>query len=187
MTLTPVAPARTTALNIGSGARTQANLTFLWVDAGAWPVDVAADLRALPFRDGRFTFVHCSHLLEHVPLDDVGPALGELRRVLHPDGLMYVAGPDMDRARAAGSREWIEFTRRGGFKEGWEHRWTCTVRKLKRLLEQSGFVPTWVKAVPPGFPPNTHAWPPDFEARFLCRRDDFPWPQSYPPGMEVVL
>lgn len=186
MTLLPASPTKLTALNIGSGSRPSDNLTFLWVDAGAWPVDVAADLRALPFRDGHFAHVNCSHLIEHVPFTDVVPALRELRRVLHRDGVLFASGPDMERARATHSREWVEFTRRGGYKPGWEHRWTCTVRKLRRLLIEAGFVPTWVKAAPPGYPANTHAWPVDFEARFVCRRDDFPWPTSFPTDYQVV-
>lgn len=186
MTLLPVAPTKLTALNIGSGIRTATNSTFLWVDAGAWPVDVAADLRSLPFRDQHFAHIHCSHLIEHIPLVDAPSALRELRRVMHRDGALFIAAPDMDRAKAAGSQEWIEYTRKGGWKPGWEHQWSCSTRKLRSLLIEAGMVPTWAKMLPPGYPPNTHGWPPDFEARFVCRRDDFPWPQAFPSDYQVV-
>lgn len=184
--MTLLAPTRATALNIGSGARPQGALTFLFADAAAWPVDVQADLRHLPFRSEHFTHINCSHLIEHVPLAEAVPALTELRRVLHPDGVLYLAAPDMERARAAGSHEWMQFTIKGGNRKGWEHRWTATTRKVRRLLTEAGFTPTWAPTIPTGFPPNTHSWPVDFEARFLCRRDDFPWPQEFPSGMAVT-
>jgi predicted SAM-dependent methyltransferase len=186
MTLLPAGRTKATALNVGSGPRPTGDLTFLYVDRTAWPVDVMADLRSLPFRDGTFSHVHCSHTIEHIPRSEVIAALRELRRVLHPDGVMYVAAPDMERARSAGSTEWVEFTRRGGWKPGWEHRWVCSVRLLRRLLFDAGWVPTWAKAPPPGSPPNTHQWPPDFEARFACRRDDYPWPAAFPGDWQVV-
>lgn len=179
-------PDRYHRLNIGSGAKTQANLTFLYVDLGAWPVDVSADIRALPFRNGTFAHVHCAHIIEHVKKAEALPTLIELRRVLAPAGILYIAAPDFTRARDVKSREWMRYTERGGVLKGWEHKWTCSVKRLRRLLLEAGFVPSWAPSMPSGWPPNTHQWPVDFEARFLCRRDDFPWPRSYPTGVVVT-
>ena len=46
---------------------------------------VQADVQALPFADRCFDLVLAPHMLYHVP--DIGLAVREIRRVLHPDGL----------------------------------------------------------------------------------------------------
>lgn len=54
---------------------------------------VRGDGAALPFRSGQFAAVIANHSLEHVErLDEV---LQEVRRVLRPDGALYVAVPDV--------------------------------------------------------------------------------------------
>lgn len=61
--------------------------------AGAGNVSFrAADVHALPFGDGTFDRVFCHALLEHVR--DPVRALGELRRVLVPGGVIGVCSPD---------------------------------------------------------------------------------------------
>src|SRR5256714_11389508 len=55
------------------------------------------DLERLPFRDGAFDAILCSHVLEHV--SDARRALRELRRVLAPDGWAILQSP-IDAARA---------------------------------------------------------------------------------------
>jgi SAM-dependent methyltransferase len=54
-------------------------------------VDFRVDLQALPFADGQWRYILCSHVLEHVPDDE--QALRELRRVLRPDGLLLLCVP----------------------------------------------------------------------------------------------
>ena len=54
-------------------------------------VDVKSDILQLPFRDGSFDIVHCSHVLEHVSDDRL--ALRELRRVLRPGGWGLIQVP----------------------------------------------------------------------------------------------
>ena len=59
-------------------------------------VDVAADITALPFEDGAFDAILCSHVLEHV--EDDRAAMAELARVLRPGGWLLVLVPlDLDR------------------------------------------------------------------------------------------
>jgi SAM-dependent methyltransferase len=58
---------------------------------------VRADLQALPFRDGTFDLVLCSHVLEHVP--DDRQAMREIRRVLDRAGVAVMQHP-VDAARA---------------------------------------------------------------------------------------
>lgn len=48
-----------------------------------------ADVRELPFRDGRFDAVVANHMLYHVA--DRGRAFAEITRVLRPDGNLYAA------------------------------------------------------------------------------------------------
>lgn len=53
--------------------------------------DVEADLKALPFEDGRFDIFLSSHVLEHIR--DDRPAMGELARVLRPGGWAVIMVP----------------------------------------------------------------------------------------------
>lgn len=100
----------------------------------AEPADVVADVRTLPFEDGRFDLAICISTLEHVGFDNTvygvggerdeagtGAALAELRRVLARDGRLLVSVP-------TGVRE--DF--------GW---WLQrTPREWVALFEESGFV-----------------------------------------------
>ena len=60
----------------------QAHLNFL--QAGA---------QAIPLPDGRFDLALMLKSLHHVPLDLLDQALGEVHRVLRPEGLLYVSEP----------------------------------------------------------------------------------------------
>lgn len=53
--------------------------------------DDKADLHDLPYPDGSFDFILCSHVLEHV--DDPVRATSEMRRVLKADGLAILMAP----------------------------------------------------------------------------------------------
>lgn len=161
--------------------------TWVGVDAMAWPVQVRADIRHLPFRDESADFLHCAHTIEHIPLEDVSGTLAEFRRVLRKTGVLFISGPDSDRARDAGSRYWTEVSEWGGATAGWNHQWDCTISRLRDALKEAGFVPTWAHKVPDTWPGNVHQWPVDFEVRFLCRRSDCPWPTYFPPGFPALL
>lgn len=54
-------------------------------------VELALDVRRLPFRDGAFGLVIASHVLEHVLEDHL--ALCEIRRVMEPGGLAILLVP----------------------------------------------------------------------------------------------
>jgi SAM-dependent methyltransferase len=53
--------------------------------------DDKADIHALPYPDGTYDFVVCSHVLEHV--DDPVKAVSELHRVLKPGGVAILMVP----------------------------------------------------------------------------------------------
>lgn len=70
-------------------------------------VDVVCDGQQLPFRDGSFDGVVIQAVLEHV-LDPVR-VVGEIHRVLRPDGLVYAETPFMQQVHE-GEFDFIRFT-----------------------------------------------------------------------------
>jgi len=67
-----------------------------------------ADVARLPYDDGSFDLVTCFEVIEHVP--DPGAVLGELRRVLAPDGVLAVSSPNADRYPPGNPHHVREFT-----------------------------------------------------------------------------
>lgn len=60
------------------------------------------DIQAIDRPDGAYDIAICSHVLEHV--GDDRAALGELLRIVKPDGMLYLAFPDP--FREAVTRDW---------------------------------------------------------------------------------
>ncbi len=56
--------------------------------------DVLADVRRLPFDDLRFDASLCCQVLEHLPFEDFGVSLCELRRITR--GHLVLSLPDQD-------------------------------------------------------------------------------------------
>lgn len=54
---------------------------------------IVADAENLPFREWKFNFILCSHVLEHLP--DVEKAINEIRRVITPHGKAVIALPNL--------------------------------------------------------------------------------------------
>lgn len=65
--------------------------TVITADLEPQGVDLAVDIRRLPFRDASFGLVIASHVLEHVLEDHL--ALAEIHRVLQPGGLAILLVP----------------------------------------------------------------------------------------------
>jgi SAM-dependent methyltransferase len=76
-----------------------------WVnsDIQALPgVDLVADIRqGLPLADDSFDYIVSIHTLPEIPYRHLDGALGELRRVLRPGGVLRLGLPDLDKAIAA--------------------------------------------------------------------------------------
>ena len=88
-------------LDVG-GARRRGRFTppasARWLVADLTPAlgpDVAADVAALPFRDGAFDAIKITEVLEHVP--DPAAALAECRRVLRLSGHIVISAPFLER------------------------------------------------------------------------------------------
>ena len=103
--------------------------------------DVIADVReGLPYEDDSADAIYCGHLLEHLELETVVPALREMRRVLQPGGRFCVVGPDMDRA----TKDWPEMCESiwpGTLGEwsswpGAGHQWCATATNSLELIHQ---------------------------------------------------
>jgi predicted SAM-dependent methyltransferase len=62
-------------------------------------VDIIADARALPFKNGSVDYLFSSHVIEHFSHTEVGDVVGEWVRVLKNEGTIEVRCPDL-RARA---------------------------------------------------------------------------------------
>lgn len=71
--------------------RTMPNVRCVTTDLLSREVDVQADITSLPFDEGEFDLIICSHVLEHVP--DDATAMRELHRVLRPGGIALVQVP----------------------------------------------------------------------------------------------
>lgn len=67
------------------------DLVYVTADIASPLADVQVDIQALPFTDGEFDAVLCSHVLEHVP--DDRRAMNELYRVVRPGGWALVGVP----------------------------------------------------------------------------------------------
>jgi SAM-dependent methyltransferase len=64
---------------------------FASVETSQYGGENSIDIQDIDRPDGRYGFIVCSHILEHVP--DPRRALQELARVLNPEGLLYLAYP----------------------------------------------------------------------------------------------
>jgi predicted SAM-dependent methyltransferase len=65
-------------------------------------VDLRCDIRTgLPLETDSTDCIASIHVLQDLPYFDIAPALGELKRVLKPGGVLRVAVPDLDKALCA--------------------------------------------------------------------------------------
>jgi predicted SAM-dependent methyltransferase len=76
-----------------------------WINADRFEapgIDLVGDIRAgLPIESESIDYAVSIHSLPELPLPEIVPALGELRRVLKDGGTLRLAMPDVDRGIAA--------------------------------------------------------------------------------------
>ncbi len=135
-------------LNLGSDGRLAG-----WICVDLYHrCDVRADIVDLPFRDRSARRVNVSHVLEHLlPLEAVF-ALIEIRRVLTPDGIALLRGPDCHADRVPdvalhGQPERL----------GMAHHWECSLPALRAMADRARLT---VRASDGhGWPAPTWYWP----------------------------
>ncbi len=145
-TLVPSFPAPGTMLDIGCGA----GQYLLEMQARGWKVFGAELSRAAAaagrqagldirggelmdagFADGMFDFVRSNHSFEHIPNPE--PVLRTIRRILKPDGRLFIGVPNIDgtMARLFGRYWWYV-----GLPV---HTYSYNPRNLSMLLQRCGF------------------------------------------------
>ncbi len=117
-------------------------------------------VRGLPVADGSCRAIYCSHILEHLSLDDCRHALRNTHALLHPDGLFRLVVPDlnsairkyMDNPAPNAAPEFIQSTGLGlerrnrglhGLLAAWlgnsRHLWMWDYKSMEQELRAAGF------------------------------------------------
>jgi hypothetical protein len=110
---------------------------------------VVGDVTRLPLRDRSFDCVLAAEVLEHIPFDEFGKALGELRRVSRRSVIVTLPAPFVG---VSALWNWPKFMPRGMFlgvpyavRHRWngEHHWELGkrgygLRKVKESIRASG-------------------------------------------------
>lgn len=106
---------------------------------------IVGDVQALPLRGGSAALVICRHVVEHVDSDV--ELIRELRRVLEPDGYLYLETP----LRLTGA--WYFYRSEGSWCLDPTHKreYRC-IEEVTRLLETNGFLPLEVRTEPISYP-----------------------------------
>lgn len=127
-----------------------------WVNIDIHPAPLAMNvLWGLPFEDASVQRVFVSHLLEHLyyPVD-ARAFLTEIRRVLHPDGVLRVIVPDVEQcieAYVSNDRDFF-----GSRRETWDW-WPEHPTRLEDFLAYAG------AGTDPGYLFEAHKFGYDFE------------------------
>lgn len=100
-----------------------------------------ADAQNLQYRDNSFDAVIIANALHIVP--DPVKALGEIDRVLKPDGIL-IAPNFVNHKKGAVSRVWSKIITLAGIK--FEHQWSTA--EYRAFLEANGWTVTMLKEIP---------------------------------------
>ncbi len=108
---------------------------------------IIGDGRELPFKENTFEFILLNHVIEHIPHPHA--VIKEIRRVLKPSGLVYVATPNLLWPYEVHYRlpfvHWlpgnlkdvmVKIFRRG---EAFEDVYLLSYTRIKKLFENEGF------------------------------------------------
>lgn len=82
-------------LHLGAASRRLSGWLNVDVTGSDYDIDFT---RRLPWKAGSFSTVVSQHVIEHLELfTELLPVLGELRRVMHPGGEIWLSCPDMEK------------------------------------------------------------------------------------------
>jgi SAM-dependent methyltransferase len=139
-------------LNVGCGTH-RAPKPWWNVDVhegdDVWPDQVVEAGEPLPFDDGSCERVLASHVLEHVPWEDVPAFVTDLGRVLAPGGELLVVGPDVYKTLWAwrrGLEPWhiveavLEHQNYPADMAAWPgapHHWNCHTARVIEVLKRA--------------------------------------------------
>jgi predicted SAM-dependent methyltransferase len=121
-------------LNIGCGSVFHPdweNIDIVPYDETVHQVDAAKEL---PYQSGAFDLVYASHVLEHIAPHQLGDFLGEIRRVLAPDGIVRLVVPDLEQIAKAYLQA-LQKARSGSDSAKLKHRW-MTIELVDQLARQ---------------------------------------------------
>ena len=118
-------------------------------------------VKGLPVSQGSCKGVYCSHILEHLSLDDFRTALYNTKTILQPSGIFRIVLPDleysvrqyMNNSSNEAALEFMKETYLGhekrarglkGFITSWlgnsQHLWMLDFKSIRSELENTGFV-----------------------------------------------
>ena len=153
-------------LNLGCGDRAT-HARAPWINVDNWPgcePDIVADITDLPheppFLPGTVEAVYLGHVLEHLPVTELGWLCGRFQQMLIPDGLLAIVGPDSDKVRSRPDwAEWVDQVDNGDETHpGSGHLWRSTGARTLELVRP--WFPTAyeldVRALPAFWPVFNH-------------------------------
>ena len=134
--------------------------------------EMKMDIQDTSFDDGSWSLIICNHVLEHVP--DYRVALGELRRILSPDGILELSVPTDQNLDAVYEDTGTLTVQERISRFGQADHLRIFGSDFTRILERAGFLVEEVRgdAFPTRF--RTVIGPADYDDNriYICRRKE---------------
>ena len=128
-------------LNVGCGDWPQKGWVNIDIHDGngqEWMPDIVASVLAMPFENGMFEQVYMGHVMEHLPIEEIAPAMLEVFRVCKPKAKICIVGPDIEKTAVMEPAAMHVNLHGGNRWSGDEHRWHSTTARMVRHLSNAG-------------------------------------------------